>query len=189
MSRSSNVRLRQRGLEARRNLDAFDRRYRSAKIQRRFLRSNLFLSASNIACYLSASDEVDTSLIFERCWRSNKKVFAPVIGAGHSMKFVEVRPNSDLRKNRYGLWEPVIGAKIHPCSLDLVVTPVVAYDDAAHRIGMGGGYYDRAFAFLRYRKNWLRPKLAGLAFDCQKVKKIKANPWDIRLCRIFSEAD
>ena len=105
------------------------------------------------------------------------------------MNFIEVRPDSDLKINRYGLWEPAFGAKILVNALDTVVTPVVAFDEAAHRIGMGGGYFDRAFVFLRHRQHWLQPKLVGLAFNCQKVEKIKANPWDIRLYRVITEAN
>jgi len=54
---------------------------------------------------------------------------------------------------------------------------------------MGGGFFDRSFAFLKHKKRWLRPKLIGLAFACQKVDKIETNPWDIRLYSVISDAD
>ena len=65
--------------------------------------------------------------------------------------------------------------------LDVVITPLVAFDEYGHRIGMGGGYFDRTFSFLGNRQSWFHPKLVGLAFACQKVEKIQPNPWDIRL--------
>ena len=132
-------------------------------------------------------DEVDTSLIFDRAWRAGKSIYAPVIiDTGH-MKFVRVERATRLVRNRFGLWEPQSGAEISAAAFDIVVTPVVAFDRHYHRIGMGSGYYDRSFSFLRKRRNWLRPKLLGLAFDCQKVEKISPNPWDIRLYRVISE--
>jgi 5-formyltetrahydrofolate cyclo-ligase len=68
-----------------------------------------------------------------------------------------------------------------------VLTPLVAFDEQHNRIGMGGGYYDRSFAFLKNRKQLIQPKLIGLAFDCQRVEKITANPWDIRLYSVITE--
>jgi 5-formyltetrahydrofolate cyclo-ligase len=53
---------------------------------------------------------------------------------------------------------------------------------------MGGGYYDRTFAFLRGRRQLLKPKLVGLAFACQEVPPIAANPWDIRLFSVITES-
>lgn len=132
-------------------------------------------------------DEVDTSLIFDRAWRAGKAIFAPVVQAGRPLRFLRVMRKTPLQRSKFGLWEPVSGDEIDPANLDVVVTPSVAIDRHLHRVGMGGGYYDRTFSFLGRRRNWLRPKLLGLVFDCQKVEKITANPWDIRLCGVFSE--
>ncbi len=133
-------------------------------------------------------EEVDTLTIVERAWRANKRIFVPVLRKRGKMSFVELRPTTTLARSEFGLWEPVDGEEISPRDLDLVVTPTVAFDDECHRIGMGGGYFDRCFAFLRHRQRWLRPKLAGVAFASQKVEKISPNPWDIRLYRIFTDA-
>ena len=103
------------------------------------------------------------------------------------MLFREMRPDTPLEKNDYGIWEPTSGAFLSPRKLDAVIAPTVAFDDDNNRIGMGGGYFDRCFAYLRYRKIWLRPKLVGLAFECQRVEKISANPWDIPLYRVFTD--
>jgi 5-formyltetrahydrofolate cyclo-ligase len=103
------------------------------------------------------------------------------------MHFREVLRETTLRKNTYGIWEPVHGDFIDVRLLDIVVTPLVAFDEHGNRIGMGGGYFDRCFSFLRHRTRWLQPKLIGLAFDCQKVEEITPNPWDIPLYRVYSE--
>ena len=160
----------------------------SLQIANRFLRSGYFYRSSTLACYLSTEHEVDTSAIFERAWRAKKRIFAPVVDAGHKMRFLRIRRNTRLELNRYGIFEPTSGDEVSAAALDVVVTPLVAFDRNGHRIGMGGGYYDRFFAALRHRRQWLRPKLIGLAFDCQRVEQISPNPWDIRLSRIFSES-
>ncbi len=185
----SQQKLRERSLKARRALDNVQRERAGERIQRRFLRSRLFFSARAIGCYLSSRDEVDTSLVIDRCWRAGKRVYVPVVDDATRMRFVELTPNTRMTRNRFGLWEPTSGAILSAKSLDVVVTPVVSFDSKGNRVGMGGGYFDRAFSFLGKRRNWYRPKLVGFAFDCQKVEKIRANPWDIRLYRVLSEVD
>ena len=132
-------------------------------------------------------DEVDTRPIIARAWRANKRVFVPVTHCSGEMFFREIRTDTTLQRNQMSIWEPVTGEIVAPRALQIVVTPTVAFDRNFNRIGMGGGFYDRCFAFLRHRKHWLRPKLMGVAFKCQEVEKISPNAWDIRLYRIFTE--
>ena len=179
--------LRRSALLARRALSDHDRAIASARIASRVVRSREFSAASTLACYLPMREEVDTSRIVARAWRAKKRIFAPVVGRGGRMTFWELRPETHLQRNCYGLWEPVGSVQIAAKDLDLVITPLVAFDTSLNRIGMGGGYFDRCFAFLRHRRNWSQPKLVGLAFDCQQVEKIEPNPWDIPLYRIISD--
>ena len=181
--------LRAKAMRARREMQIADRVDASRCIANQFLNSRYFLSGHSIACYLATWDEVDTSLIIERAWRAKKRIFAPVIDGHGDMTFRNLQPETTVTRNRFGIWEPESEFQIDPSDLDVVVTPLVAFDNARNRIGMGGGYFDRHFAFLRSRRSWLRPKLIGLAFDCQKVEKITPNRWDIRLSRVVSESD
>ena len=184
---TSSHELRRRGQAARAQLDDDSRQQFSQRICSHFLRSSLFLSARNLACYISTGSEVETDRVFERAWRMQKSIFAPVVGAGREMQFVRITRNTRLERNHFGIWEPVSGTRISPRKLDVVVTPLTIFDDQRHRIGMGGGYYDDCFRFLRHRREWLQPRLAGFAFACQKIEKISPNPWDIRLYRVFTE--
>ena len=97
--------------------------------------------------------------------------------------------STPLEQNSFGIWEPVDGELISPRNLDIAITPTVAFDKNNNRIGMGGGYFDRCFAYLRHRHLWFRPKLIGVAFACQEVEEIRPNPWDIRLYTVFSDAN
>lgn len=179
--------LRKRGLCARRLLDDQTRANASQVIAERIVHSHEFMACKTIACYLSSYDEVDLSYVIERAWRANKRIFAPVIANKYGMFFRQLLPDTLLERNRFDLWEPVSGDEIDVRQLDVVVTPVVAFDDHHHRIGMGSGYFDRRFSFLKHRRHWLRPKLIGAAFDCQKVEIIEPNPWDIRLYSVITE--
>ena len=145
-----------------------------------------FRRAEYIACYLPAPDEVHTWAIISRAWAMKKRVFAPVIENDSHMRFLELRKESKLRPNRFGLLEPDDGDIVTARMLDVVLTPLVAFDSDNYRIGMGGGYFDRTFAFLARRERWYHPKLVGLAFACQQVEKIQPNPWDVRLFCVVS---
>ncbi|MCP4299310.1 MAG: 5-formyltetrahydrofolate cyclo-ligase [Gammaproteobacteria bacterium] len=180
--------LRAKALRARREMSHDARAKSSTIICQRVIRSRVFLSSQFIACYLPMRDEVDTREIIERAWCANKRIFVPVLRTRGKMLFRQIHPESDLERNSYGIWEPTNGDVICPRKLDLVITPTVAFDRQNNRIGMGGGNFDRCFSFLRHRKYWLRPKLVGVAFECQEVEKIAPNAWDIRLYSVFCDA-
>lgn len=180
--------LRMSALRARREMDADERAVLSDLICERVVHSRFFFASKAIACYLPTEDEVDTCGIIEAAWRANKRIFVPVLRNHGKMLFRELRHRTNLVRNQYGVWEPTDGALIAPRQLDVAIAPTVAFDEKNNRIGMGGGYFDRCFAYLRLRQFWFRPKLVGVAFDCQKVEKITPNPWDIRLYRVFTDA-
>lgn len=98
------------------------------------------------------------------------------------MVFVRVWPGSRLVYNRWGIPEPrpTLNHSISPRRLDLVLMPLVGFDEAGHRIGMGKGFYDRTFAFRRSKGH--RPALVGLGHECQQVAEgITPSGWDVAL--------
>ena len=173
--------IRQRGRRARASLGEEERDFKSQLICERVSSAPWFQRAEYIACYLSVADEVNTWEVIARAWTMKKRVFAPVIEKKSRMQFREISAETELRRNDFGLLEPHGGEIVSARMLDIVLAPVVAFDDHNHRVGMGGGYFDRTFAFLKHRKDWFHPKIIGVAFACQKVEKIPPNPWDIRL--------
>ena len=185
--RKSQSKLRKLAIAARRAMDDDARDYASSIICQRVIRSHEFISCKTLVCYLPVRNEVDPTAIIERAWRAKKRVFAPVTTTHGAMVFRQITPDTVLRRNNMGLWEPETGAFVAAKHCDLVITPVVAFDDRGHRIGMGSGYFDRCFSFLKHRRRWRRPKLIGLAFDCQNVEKITPNPWDIPVYQVFTE--
>ena len=136
--------------------------------------------ARKIAVYVGIDGEVDLSAIGEYARSSNKSIFAPVL-AQNGLRFVETVTRSGFRRNRFGIPEPHCGRRIDPRELDVVLTPLVAFDNRGHRLGMGKGYYDRCFGFLRRRTRWRKPKLIGIGFDFQKIEKLVPRYWDVPL--------
>ena len=181
--------LRARTRSARRSMSTAERTRASRRIADRFLTSRYFLGSETLGCYLSTWDEVDTSAIIERAWRAKKRVFLPVTSTSGDMHFCETLPGTRLAMNHFGLWEPVHGNAIEANRLDVVVTPLLAFDDQRNRLGMGGGYFDRTFAFLRDRDHWLHPKLIGIAFACQQVDSVATSPWDVAMDLIVTERE
>ena len=149
----------------------------------------LVLRSHRIAAYLAADGEIDPAPLLQALWSANKQVYLPVLVPFSPKKlwFARFNPGDILAFNRFGIAEPVRRHLIKPSALDLVLTPLVAFDTAGHRIGMGGGFYDRTFAFLQRRQYWHKPNLLGLAYEFQKQTAIKPNNWDVSLNAIATE--
>ena len=105
----------------------------------------------------------------------------PVLGADQRLRFAPWRAGDALATNRYGIPEPDVAAAglLDANALALVVMPLVGFDPGCHRLGMGGGWYDRSLAFRTTTNT--APRLVGAAFDCQKVDAVAPQPWDVRL--------
>jgi 5-formyltetrahydrofolate cyclo-ligase len=158
----------------------------SSDISQKIITSKYFKDANNIGCYLSTEYEVSTDTIISSAHKTNKNLYVPKIKQGHAMDFVKMTLNSNMVKNRYGIHEPLYEDIIDANKLDIVLVPIVAFDEKKNRIGMGGGFYDRKFKYIKNTKKKY-PLLIGVAFECQKVKKIKPENWDVKLSAIVTE--
>ena len=93
-----------------------------------------------------------------------------------------------MRINKFRLPEPDVddGEMLLPDELDLVLAPLVVFDGERNRIGTGGGFYDRSFAFRKSPEN-LKPMLIVVAHELQKVERIVPQEWDVRLDMIVTD--
>lgn len=105
------------------------------------------------------------------------------------MCFQAIDENTRWTTNKYKIREPKkdIMKQVTAKQLDIIFTPLVGFDEQGSRIGMGAGYYDRHLAYLKIRNFWLKPKLIGLAHECQKVAKLQLNSWDIPMLAIVTD--
>ena len=73
--------------------------------------------------------------------------------------------------------------------LDVVIAPLVAFDESLNRLGMGGGYYDRTFAFRKRARVLRRPVLIGVAYSFQRVDRLQPENWDVPLDVVITEKE
>jgi 5-formyltetrahydrofolate cyclo-ligase len=149
-------------------------------------RSGVYRSARRIALFIAFDGEPSLRPLAEHAARTGKRLYVPVITRSR-MRFAELRPEAHLTTNFFGILEPQTGRPLDPRRLDLVLTPLVAFDDRGVRVGVGKGYYDRCFRFLRTHGAWRRPKLLGVAYELQHVPSIPAQPWDVPLWGAVTE--
>jgi len=169
----------------RRSLSVDDRHQHAASLYQHFHRHQFFRNSQRIAMYLSNDGELDLTPLILRAFGLKKRVFLPALHKpGYDrMVFIRYTKKSPMRNNRFGIAEPRYQNRttITPRSLDLVLMPLVAFDKTGNRLGMGGGFYDRTFAFLGTRKHWHKPRLIGVAYDFQLIDDIPHEPWDVPL--------
>jgi 5-formyltetrahydrofolate cyclo-ligase len=168
----------------RRQLGGADRDSAESALLSRITALPVCRAAHRIGTFAAFDGEPDLSRLGMRC--PAKRFFVPVIGE-KSMRFAAVTRGMRTRRNRFGIVEPRSPRYFDARHLDLVLTPLVAFDSRGVRIGVGRGYYDRAFRFLRRRSAWQHPKLLGVAFSFQAVTRIEANPWDVPLWGVVTE--
>ena len=110
------------------------------------------------------------------------------------LRFAPWRPGEPLASNRFGIPEPAVAADalIEPARMALVLVPLVGFDAQGRRLGMGGGWYDRAFAYRNEAAGGASrrpPWLVGTAFASQQVEALDAEPWDVGLDAVCTERD
>ena len=119
------------------------------------------LLAHTVAVFLSFDGELDTRPLIDQLWRAGKRVYLPVLHpfSPGNLLFLHYHPSSDLVVNRLKIREPKLDVRdVLPLSqLDVLVTPLVAFDADGQRLGMGGGFYDRTL------QNWQQHKISGIS--------------------------
>ena len=177
--------LRRRYRARRRGLSERQQRVHADRIRRLFLASPLLWRVRRIAAYLSVDGEPDLRPLLRHLHELGKVLALPVVEAGNRMSFFVHRPDWPLVVNRFGIEEPgPQAAWLQPLALDLVLTPLTAFDHQGNRLGMGGGFYDRRFGALPPR---MRPLLVGVAHAIQQAEKLPSAPWDIPLDGVLTE--
>ena len=140
--------------------------------------------ARHIAAYVASDGEIDPSIFLRWAQQHGKTVWLPVVCDDRplhplGLRFVIAptpKQRGGWRRNHYGIPEPRARQHIAPTRLDLLLLPLVGFDDHGNRLGMGGGYYDRLLQKLEQMPR--RPRYIGLAHHCQQVPRLIKAHWD-----------
>lgn len=158
-----------------------------------------------VALYLSFDGELNTQALIHYLWSQSIEVYLPVLHpfCKGQLLFLQYTSDSKMACNRFGIAEPILNVQnVCPLmQLDLIFTPLVAFDKKGNRLGMGGGFYDRTLASLLtpYRRTQAsdfavstlpntkqKPKVIGLALDEQESPILPTEVWDIPLPQILT---
>lgn len=177
--------LRQQIRKKRAELTALQQQQAEHNITQKALNVIAQRQAQNIALYLSFDGEISTHALINALWAQHKKVYLPVLHpfAKHHLLFLRYLPNTPMVQNHFGIWEPKLNVQsVLPLdALDVLFTPLVAFDKQGNRLGMGGGFYDRTL------QDWQSKSFVpiGLAHACQQVEQLPIAHWDVPLFDIL----
>ena len=186
---TSRQQLRSHIRSLRRALSAEQQQQASLNLIQQLLPRPEVQQAQHIALYLTNDGELDTTPLIQALWQQSKTIYLPLlhpIVPGY-LVFQLYTPDTQLKPNHFGIGEPELNCSLLcPVSkLDLIFTPLVAFDSQGQRLGMGGGFYDRTLSQLssdtKSSTATTKPQLIGLAHDCQHVESVPTEAWDIPL--------
>lgn len=154
-------------------------------------KQRIFRSARHIALYLPVRGEADPRDLKKYAW-PHQKFYLPVLSPlpNEGLWFIHWHQHTCFRLNCFRIPEPY-PQHCHQRGvrqLDLVIMPLVAFDQSGNRLGMGGGFYDRTFAFKRLQTYHPRPYLVGYAYAFQQVALLQSQPWDVPLDAVVTES-
>jgi len=183
-------RLRKTLRQRRKSLSNAEQRLAATRLYHNLIHDHLFLRAKRIGFYFPSDGEIDSMQLLIAALRMRKKCYLPLLSPHRpdQVSFVRFEEGDILQANRWGIAEPVASAArcTSPASLNLVLVPLVGFDENGARLGMGKGFYDRTFSFKR-RTGTNRPRLVGLAHECQKAEKIPVSDWDVLLDAVVTD--
>jgi 5-formyltetrahydrofolate cyclo-ligase len=188
LSDSASARQQLRALvrQRRQQLSPAEQQQAASALVKQVFSSAQIQQAQHIALYLANDAELDTFELIKALWLLGKQLYLPVLHPfvpGYLL-FMRYQRDSLLYPNKFGIPEPLLQCHLlQPVQqLDIIFTPLVAFDTQGNRLGMGGGFYDRTLAQLAPDSAC---KVIGLAHDCQQVDAVPTAAWDIPLQQII----
>jgi 5-formyltetrahydrofolate cyclo-ligase len=148
---------------------------------------DVYARSTKLAVYFAVNGEIGLDVVIDHALAAGKQVFLPNLDR-ESLRFSPYFREQKMRINTFRLPEPDVGDEqmLQPDQLDLVLAPLVVFDENRNRIGMGGGFYDRSFA-MRKNSQISAPVLIGVAHELQKVEHIIPEEWDVRLDMVVTD--
>ncbi|MDO5443406.1 MAG: 5-formyltetrahydrofolate cyclo-ligase [Bacteroidia bacterium] len=180
MDKSEEKKVLRRGIRMRKaSLDEAEKAAAAASVAAQIEALAEYADAQTLLAYCAMPDEIGTADIISRAYASGKTVVLPVV-VGEKLELRKYTP-AKLRPGYRGIMEPSDEAEtVSPSDVDLAIIPGMAFDAAGHRMGRGGGFYDRLIPQLHC-------PLVGICFSCQIVPSIPLEPFDLPVDIVISE--
>ncbi len=183
-------RLRQQLAERRRSLPPAARMAAALGLRRSLEQLPEYHTDARVAGYWAFDGELPLNLVIPPLTARGQQFLLPMLGEDKQLRFAPWQAGDPVQPNRYGIPEPVApGEWLAPFQLDLVMVPLLAFDRHGHRLGYGGGWYDRSFAFLSDQVRPTEPLLVGIAYDFQEIGAIDVQAWDVPLDYIATDRE
>jgi 5-formyltetrahydrofolate cyclo-ligase len=174
---------------ARRALAPGEHKRKSLLAARAVARLPAFRAGARISVYLPFDGEMNTSALIAAARVRGVTLYVPVVASRRHGRLRFCALTGALGGGTFGIQVPRRARRaVAPRWLNLMLIPLVGIDPEGRRLGMGGGFYDRALAFRRQRRIWRGPLLVGFAFDCQRVPSVDAQPWDLAVDALATES-
>lgn len=187
MTENQQIRDHIKGL--RRALTNLEQRCAAESVTDKLIKHDKIRAAEHIALFFSIDGEIDTNLLIQQLWQRGKSISLPALHpfSPGDLLFLRYLPSDKLKLNRLKIPEPIMDVRrvVPTQMLQVVITPLVAFDNSGHRLGMGGGYYDRLL------QDWHKKNIypIGIAHDCQRVEHLHVQPWDVVLPEIITPSN
>lgn len=178
--------LRQRNRKLRAEISQDNLAIAAKRLFERLIELPDYHQAQRIAAYFAVNGEISLEPLIDHALAQGKQIYLPNLDQ-KSLRFSPYFREQKMRINKFKLPEPDVSddEMLEPKDLDLVLAPLVVFDPDRNRIGMGGGFYDRSFAF---RKQGIdKPILIGVAHELQKVDRLIPEEWDVRLDMVVTD--
>jgi 5-formyltetrahydrofolate cyclo-ligase len=185
-NRKLKARLRGELRDKRRSLTPGQRQAADRRLCENIRRIPVYRRAHNVAVFLAFDGEPSLAGLYAGESAKQRRFNVPVIKAKR-MWFAPLRGKPQTRKNHFGISEPSHRTRTLTCELDIVLVPLVGFDDFGNRLGMGGGFYDRHFSYLRSRSHFRRPRLIGVAYESQRVTRLPTDHWDVPMWAVVTD--
>lgn len=182
--------LRQRLADQRQALPPAQRIAAAQGLRRSLEQLPEYLTDARVAGYWASRGELPLNLVMLPLAARGQQFLLPVIGEHKQLRFAPWTAGDAVQANRYGIPEPVDPTELlEPFQLDLVLVPLLGFDRRGNRLGYGGGYYDRSFAFLNEQVRPTEPLLVGVAYAFQELPEVEEQAWDVPLDFVATERE
>jgi 5-formyltetrahydrofolate cyclo-ligase len=178
--------LRRHFRDRRRVIDAQQRAVFDQCIRQHLAQAMATRPLREVSAFMAFDGEPDLAPLLQQWHAAGTRLVLPVVPADRErgLSLLRWEPGAGMSSNHLGIREPQTGAQRQLADLDLLLMPLVAYDEQGNRLGMGAGYYDRLLASSTSSECPLR---VGVAYACQRAEQLPRDAWDIPLHAVVTE--